>query len=138
MKSFKLNVKSWHGWLYNFGRDWDRLRPGESVDLCSYISGVFFHSLLVLFLGCTASLLMFGSVAAFANVFSWLFLGYILEPAAPVVVGIYATIATLATFLHYKQKYDEAIYNKPKSPPGFVKLTYKKFKEKTCAMIEFE
>jgi hypothetical protein len=138
MKSFKLNVKSWHGWLYNFGRDWDRLRPGESVDLCSYIRGVFFHSLLVLFLGGALSLMVFGSIAAFANVFSWLFLGYILEPAAVVVVGIYASIGALAAFLHYKQKRDEANYDKPKPPPGFVKLAYSKFKEKTCAMIEFE
>lgn len=140
-----INHKSWHMWLANFGVSdrWDRISTGDRVDICSYIRRVLFGVLKLAVLSAAIGFMTLWVLFSIGNIFGWLFLGYMLE--GPAIFFIIMSISLLSVFVIFytKNKVDEYqwkkrsryVESKPKKP-GFMSLAYRKFKDKTCFMLE--
>jgi len=148
MEAHKLSSTSWHLFLANFGlaNQWDKLEAGDRTDICSYIRRV----LLGLF---KLSLLVFGGIGivsfvgyTIGNLIGWLFLGYTLSEATGVFWTIIVIMTLIVTICVLLQKTKEKIsdiryknrHERKKQAPGFLVLAYRKFKSKTCFMVEVE
>lgn len=132
MKSYKLKKDSWHYWLASFG---DEYRVYRLDDICGYIRAVIHGAFLLLLMGIIISILGGTSAFALGNLFSWLFLGYELSGVtviySAVITGLIGAAIVIISIEHLKEKSD-------RNNPGFVRLAYRKFKDKTCSKVEFE
>lgn len=135
-----LSAKSWHFWLANFGNT-GRYYPEDTIDICSYIRSVVRGIFLLLAAIAVEIVILITTLYSLGNWFSVIFLdGYLISPVTILVTSLYSIIG----FATYKAKqYDRRLAegyfsNRPKKEPGFLKLTYRKFKNKTCFMVDFE
>lgn len=136
MKTFEFSKDSWH---YKIVDTWDsRLtRWTDNVDLCEYVRALIFAMILYGFICAMALTLVFANLYMIANTFSFLFLGYVLDPFT-VIVGITEIVmGSLVGFILWNEKRKLHEIENP-SKPGFIGLAYRGWKEKFCARIEFK
>lgn len=138
---FTLKKDSWHFWVANFMTK--RIRPewNEGNDICSY-TRAFFAGLFWLAM---AAVFGVGGVcwvgASLWSIFSYLFLnntelGFYAQLFLFVVGTLISFIAIIAAHVKIREYRDE--HPAKEKPPGFVKLAYRKFKDKTCFRLNFE
>lgn len=131
-----LRSNSWHFHLANFCAVND-IHPNDNVNICEYIRRVFRGILLVCFMGILVFAILFDTIYSIANVFSVMFLdGYEMQPVTYVTLFLYSMVGYMA----YKDHRENIARNRtePETPPGFLKLAYRKFKEKTCFIVSFK
>lgn len=134
MKPFKLKKDSWHFWLATFG-DKNRVDHRYGDDICHYIRSVLVGAFWATFALVAASLFTAWVGFSFGNLIGWLFFGYVLDLATVFFFMFAAFIGALvgwAAFMDWRREHCAD------REPGFVTLAYRKFKTKTCAMVEFE
>ena len=69
------------------------------------------------------------------NLFSWLFLGYQLSQLTIMVSALFAGLIGAAIIIGIIETSKNRVRT---TEPGFVRLAYRRFKEKTCSLVEFE
>ena len=139
MKTYTLKKDSWHYWLASFG---DELRMYSVYDICSYIRAMLvgsfqllFVTVVVLFVTVVVCLIGGAILYSIGNLFSWLFLGYQLSQLTLMFFALLAGLIGAGIIIAFI----EASKNRVKTTePGFVRLAYRRFKEKTCSLVEFE
>lgn len=147
MEYHDLQYSTWHMWLANFGvTRYDRLDPGDRVDICSYIRMVAMGALKLLILTLVGLVLVGWVLFSIGNMFAFLFMGYTLELPAFMFWFFGSLILIGIGFHHGKKKVSDLLYERriknwdgkarPKKKPGFLALAYRKFKDKTCFMME--
>lgn len=132
MKAYKLKKDSWHYWLASFG---DELRMYNVTDICAYIRAMLAGLMQLIFVSIIALILGGGTLITIVNLFGWLFLGQELYQITVIFTTVFIAVITLiviaAIIAFTKERTDN-------TEPGFVRLSYRKFKEKTCSLVEFE
>lgn len=135
MKQYVLKKDSWHFKIANF----DQGNARYCEDICEYIKAFFVGLSKIILLSSLATLLAGGFLYGFGNIIGWWLFGYTLHPSSvvPPIVLLFLLIF-VATM-----KLKEYLINRPVSSevdkePGFVRLAYHKFKDKTCARIVLE
>ena len=132
MKTYTLKKDSWHYWLASFG---DELRMYSVYDICSYIRAMLVGSFQLLFVAVVVCLIGGAVLFSIGNLFSWLFLGYQLSQLTLMFFALLAGLIGAGIIIAFI----EASKNRVKTTePGFVRLAYRRFKEKTCSLVEFE
>lgn len=145
MLTFTLKKDSWHYWVANFAER--RVRPeyDEGCDICSYTCA-FFGGLFWLTLVTTlTTMLSIWALVSLVDLGNWVIFGGYLPPYAQVfgivviVVPMFLGLIAFIAFLRHKaEEQREKYINAPRPPPGFVKLAYRKFKDKTCFKLKFQ
>lgn len=147
MKAFELSHDSWHMKLANFGKsEWSRIDEGDRIDFCSYSRRVMWGAILSAgaILGATAVVGWIGF--SIWNVIAWFIYGTaIMFPTGMFLIGTGTIVGIIAIF-GAKQYVSDKISDKiddikrqhriQNKQPGFFKLAYRKFKDKTCFMLE--
>lgn len=136
----KISKSSWHYKFYKKANIW-----GEPKDLCNYIRTVMFYclvnGLLLIGLALFLTSYLIGGYDTFMQVF------YHIKPTMPAFPAIFCSttgmligVALLAGFFTLKDSYDTKRWNeiqsKNKPAPGFFSLLWKRFKDKTCHLVE--
>lgn len=150
MKAFTLSVDSWHFKIVNFGEK--RISPAwGDTDICEYtrcfLKGLFWFCVAGMMIALGAAFVL-GSLA---NIFSAIFLGYILAPwsiAFIIIVGSFAAALGISWLVEWNRERVHERYAKLRElqsrgdyvepEPGFLTLVYRKFKDKTCVRIKLE
>lgn len=150
MKAFTLKENSWHFWLVNFGGKRIKASWGET-DICEYtrcfLKGLFWFIIASLAIGAISAYV----VASLVNLFATMFLGYILAPwtiSFLMIIGaiglawVAISVSEILS-LRREEQYRKIRELKDKGEwvppePGFLKLMYRKFKDKTCVRIKIE
>lgn len=151
MKEFTLNANAWHFRLANYGQtridDYD---VEYGMDICTYVRAVLRGLLSVLF-----------TVVITVGLTAWV--GYSIydiyqiiaggpkevSPGTAIFVAVIAAIIIAGTMAVLGVTVREATYRYrdysrdkqttcKENQPGFIKLAYRKFKDKTCFKIKFE
>ena len=138
--SHTLNSKSWHFWLANFGNT-GCYYPEDTIDICSYIRSVVRGIFLLLAAIAVGIVILITTLYSLGNWFSVIFLdGYLISPVTILVTSLYSIIgfATYKANQHDRRLAEGYFSNKSKKEPGFLKLAYRKFKNKTCFMVDFK
>lgn len=134
MKAFNLSKDSWHFYVANFGSK--RIWVEDGSDICEYTRAVFAGSFLVL-LSCACALLGVTWVGCSVyNLYDMMFGNGVLEIYTALLlfmVGMLTVFISIAVFMDWFNSRPE----KPEVEPGFVKLAYRKFKNKTCFRLDF-
>lgn len=146
MKSFNLKKDSWHFWLSKFMRErW--YYPGDQVDLCQYIRKVIMGVIILFFVSFTGLLFSWAYLYGGYALIACLFDSQCTEPPELSVLFITINIIALVILAAFgaciaKEKYDEYRYDHPlpevEKDPSFLQLAYRKFKDKTCVLINLE
>lgn len=137
---FTLKKDSWHYWIANYGEK--RVRPewDEGNDICSY-TRAFLKGLmwLVVSVGFVAAFTVW-VCASLWNLGEFFFYGAKLEIWTNFFLAMLTIFGLLMASLAIKIKYEQYRDSRPvvEKPPGFVKLAYRKFKDKTCFRLNFE
>lgn len=140
MKEFTLKKDSWHYKAAQFGGP----RVCSETDICEYVRAVIKGGTLFLFLACFGLWLGGSLLYALGNLFGFLFLDYELTRFATGVLlvagGILGFFATVLIGVAIKVKFQEwqDEQSAEDKEPGFVKLAYTKFKDKTCFKIHLK
>lgn len=143
MKSFTLNTNSWHFKLAEIAG----VSKRRHDDFCSYFRkvamGAFLFTLMIA--------LSVAETACVADFFAWIVAGVqsgFVEPRPGTVIffcelAIAAVLGLIYLFATWDEKRNERKWQQRCDPtfvapePGFVKLAYRKFKDKTCFQINF-
>lgn len=153
MKPFTINKNSWHYKLANnFGggvRSFnDDHHPERNTDFCSYFWKVFFGAFWFTII-CILGAFLTGCVADFgAWVGAMIVTGHLIQPGSgALVVVAFLVLVLIGCIVAGADKLKEvrrnAQYEAEKlglideSEPGFIKMTYRKFKDKTCVQLNF-
>lgn len=135
MKAFTLSNAAWHFRLANYGAK--RIWVEGGSDICEYTRAVFAGSFLLL-------------LAVIAGALAATWVGLSLFNLYEVAVGVAMLELHTALFLFMMGILGFFIgvamgvdwyHSRPEKPPvepGFVKLAYRKFKNKTCVRLEFK
>lgn len=131
MKSYKLKKSSWHYKIANFGGQ----RVFDSTNICDYSRSVLIGGISFLFVTTLVTLLLSITAYAISNIIGWLFFDYILGDIAKgfitvIIAGLAGMLPGLF-YIYFKEKVET-------TEPGFTRLAYRKFKEKTCSLVEFQ
>jgi hypothetical protein len=140
----KIKRKSWHYFLVNFGNQ--RVYAGQKTDFCTYFWYVVFglFHLIGLVLGIIIfTLLIAGS---FYDYYNWLMHNIPMHDVSIAVVIITFIIIASIAIGYCVFKYTDWKDSLKKSDdfevvvkePGFFTLAYRKWKEKTCILVEIE
>lgn len=132
----KLSRKSWHFWLANSCAENEIWSTG-AVNICEYTRRVLRGILLLIGLGFVSAVAIFVTLFGILNLFSVIFLdGYELQPVTYFVLILYSLLGYALLRAHQ----EEQARKNPKiaKEPGFLKLWYRKFKEKTCFIVSFD
>jgi hypothetical protein len=140
----KIKRKSWHYFLANFGNE--RVYSGQKTDFCTYFWYVVFglFHLIGLVLGIIIFTLLVAS--SFYDYYNWLMYDVKMHDVSIAVVlftfGLFVTIAILycvSKYCDWKDNLKNADdYEVVVKEPGFFTLAYRKWKEKTCILVEIE
>lgn len=131
-----LNSKSWHFWLANFCAEnniWDT----DTIDICKYTRRVVRGIFLLAVFGIIVAVFGFTTLYSIGNVFSVIFLdGYEMQPITWFMMILYSIVG----YCVFRDYQDTQKRKQPKiaKDPGFLTLAYRKFKEKTCFMVNFK
>lgn len=135
MKEYILSKNSWHYKLANFGMGYRQTRVETETDICSYIRAVLIGTFIFTFLTCIWAGL--GAWLAFSiyNIIGFFAWDMALSPYVAVMLiivgGVFGGAGAVAGGVALREKLDE-------KEPGFVRLAYQRFKNKTCAKIKLE
>ena len=132
MKTYTLKKDSWHYWLASFGDD---LRMYHVNDICAYIRAMIFGLFHLIFVTAIICLLGGGMLFSIGNLFGWLFLGYKLYEITVIFTTVFVAVITVLIIAVIVAFTKERTNN---TEPGFVRLAYRRVKEKTCSLVEFE
>ena len=132
MKTYMLKKDSWHYWLASFGDD---LRMYGVYDICGYIRAMLVGLFQLLFVTAVVCLIGGAILYSIGNLFSWLFLGYQLSQLTIMVSALLVGLIGAAVIISAIEASRNTVR---KTEPGFVRLAYRRFKEKTCSLVEFE
>lgn len=149
MKATTLKKKSWHFWLADKGHHNLKfiLSYKEKVDLCQYIRWVIFGAFLVTLASIGILILSMALLLVTYYDVEWIFNSMIaghfvsLEPLGIFMLSVWCVVLFLlsvALFQDYKQKHGGNERKPLISDDAFVKIAYRKFKDKTCSYVEFE
>ena len=137
MKAFVLDSNSWHFKLANFNER--RIWSDEETDICEYSRAVMAGALTLIFLIIGAILLAVWIGASLYNIYTfnaedaklevWTFIFISITSGLLFSLGIVAIKVWLE---------NRPVKDGPEEEPGFIKLAYRKVKDKTCARIEFK
>lgn len=149
--TFTLNPNSWHFWVANFTTR--RVWIEDGSDICSY-TRAFLTGLGWL------ALASFGVALGIAfvvvglwNTVDFLFYGAPLYPTTAMLwalVAVFGVVASGVAYTDYRErKIQEEIEREreeflrtgikpPEKQPGFIRLAFRKFKDKTCFRLEFK
>lgn len=138
-----IKRNSWHYKLANFGSD--RVWAGEKIDFCKYfrcvISGLFVFSITALVL-LTAGVWFIDTIV---ELFKFFMYGTKISEMAIAMLIVLGAVSIGMLFAVFKIKLEDYLYYKRKSTkryvetePGFFTLAYRKFKDKTCHLLEVE
>ena len=137
MKAFVLDSDSWHFKLANYGTR--RIWSDEPTDICEYTRAVFSGATTFVALGLFCIFIATWVGASLYNIFELVFLGSEqVYPWTGIFIGLVIALILGVSYGAFKAWREEQRMNEPEPEPGFVKLTYRKFKDKTCARIEFK
>jgi hypothetical protein len=141
MKSYTLNSKSWHFWLAS---EWGgRIYVEDGIDICSYIRRVISGFFKMIGAGIMAALFI-GLILAGEG--SFLYAAYqLLFGDVSLITESVGTLAAIAAALNVllligsvKAWIEGNDVSLSVPTPGFISLAAKKFKSKTCFMINFK
>lgn len=145
MKSVTFNRKSWHFWLATKVADYSE----ESEDFCAYVRSVLFGAAMIFLMASFVAFCLYAIGREFHSLYTCVIAGWFgiqavcsygdFEKAAlgvESVIGGFMLIAFLA--IKYVNWRDERKYKNRDKEPGFVKIAYRNFKEKTCKKVEFK
>jgi hypothetical protein len=141
MKSYTLKTNSWHFYLANWGGP--KIYADDQMDICSYIRrviGGLAKMILVMLLVATVVGVVVFAEGAFCYCAFLLITGVPalevvqLKAAGPAMIA--AIMNLLFLFAALANWYRNSNVQVP--TPGFVTLATKKFKSKTCFMVEFK
>lgn len=132
MKTYNMDKNSWHYRLVQY-----TLGGQGSMDICTYIRKVFLAFIASLIM---ISLIVISTVVVGIGLFgigAAIYMGDIsrINPASVL------DLAVVAVFLCIKlqQMVEDKQKNTPKTEStSFIRLAYKKFKSKTCFMVDFK
>lgn len=138
-----IKRNSWHYKLANFGRE--RVWPGEKIDFCRYfrcvVGGLFVFTITAL-VAFAAGVWFIDTIV---ELFRFFLYGIKMSDMAIAMTVIVLSIGVGALFAVCKIKYDDYQYLKRKSrkdyeepEPNFFTLAYRKFKDKTCHLLQVE
>lgn len=140
MKEFTLKKDSWHYKAAQFGGP----RVCSETDICEYVGAVIRGGMLFL-LCATLGLWLGGSILySLGNLFGFLFFDYELTMYSTAVLKvtgvILGSVAAVLVGIAAKVKFQEWQDEQPAEgkEPGFLKLAYTKFKDKTCFKIHLK
>jgi hypothetical protein len=138
MKAFTLNSDSWHFRLANYGER--RIWSDEETDICEYTRAVLKGALTMFALGLFIALMAFWVSASLYNIFELVFKdGVEFQPWTVIFLTLSFALMVTTGIVAFKEWYEKRPRkDEPEQEPGFVKLAYRKFKDKTCARIEFK
>lgn len=139
---FTLKKKSWHLWLANFGSK--RIGNYEmhcGTDICHYLRQMMWGTMTLLAAAFGVFMLTAWIGASAHNIYE-LIVGLETELwlgtfALGLLVSCFVLIIAYAYMLEKYKNY-RMNHPKPKKQPGIVKLSYRKFKDKTCFRINFK
>lgn len=151
MKSFTLNVESWH---YKLASNWGYDPDIRDRDICAYTRRVVLGIVVTGILIAMAGLFTFGvSILLVHMVLSpWFYFTAGLAFDELSILGYVITLAILATvaIVQGVEKYKEYRWNKRNErrklensedyvppEPGFLKIAYRAWKDKFCARLDF-
>ena len=137
MKEFELKKSSWHYKLVTVGSPEKVGELEYGVDLCKYIWMVIWAACMWVFMIWMGAGLCYGVGFSWYSVFNYFAFGEMIpEPAFIMLMlqgGFIALFGSLALYVWFKER---QVYSTRE--PGFVVLSYRKFKEKTCSRINFK
>jgi hypothetical protein len=134
MKAYNLSKESWHFRLANFGAR--RIYPEDGSDICEYIramvGGTFLLALSI------AGAILGASWVGFSvyNLYEIAIGAGVLEIYTALLLfllgalALFISVAVVVDWFHNRP-------DKPEVEPGFAKLAYRKFKNKTCFRLDF-
>lgn len=135
MKQYVLKKDSLHFKIASF----DNRFAEHCNDICDYIRtfSIGLAKIMILLVLVTGFIGYF--LYGIGNIIGVLLYGYELHPAAMVPPGVVLALVIVGSIAKLKEYLD----NRDRAPevhkePGFVKLAYRKFKDKTCARIVLE
>lgn len=165
MKQFEYSKKSWHFRLAHTYGDlrtethWEYDEDGNCIgcesyydgDLCTYIQQIVKGVVKIVVFGALSLIALAPMACALAYLAACISTGMWIEldkeADTPIIVGlalwaVITAVTLLGTSLYAHQRYREkhpkpekVIEQTPAKEPGFAKLAYAKFKDKTCARI---
>ena len=144
MMEFELNAKSWHFWLANFAHK--RVSVYGS-DICSYIRAVLMGLFWLTIYGTAAIFFVYGTGVTLYDGYYFFAEGIKVSLFAEVMIMLWTVIlglmfTLLFTFCmveHAIPAVQRACSSVSKTDnPSFIRLAYRKFKDKTCFQIKFK
>lgn len=146
---FELKRDSWHFRLANFASEDGNRRVYRDSDICSYTRALMlgaFWLVVALWFALLAGIWVGTTIY---NLYTFAVYGAALTPPAIVLIGLVLILGlSIACFVvnekHKERKYErqmEILRNGgsiPEPKPGFLRLAYRKFKDKTCFKLEFK
>ena len=139
MKELNFNKKSWHYFFYSIVDEKSENYNDYKTDLCSYIKGVVQGIFLVILFIVVGIALVGGSLWVIGTFFWSIFQTiYHLDFVYlnNLVMMIFATFLSLGVILFVLVTISEA--RQQKKFDKFVPAVYRKFKDKTCVMINLK
>jgi len=136
-----IKKNSWHYKLANFGSK--RVWEGDSLNFCEYFWSVMFGGIQLTII-LALIVLVFGIFGcSLYDIGLWIFEGYPLSPLGRAFLTVMSAFTLAFSIVFYvKYRYEYRLQNpyEPKEPkePGFFKLAYRKWKEKTCFIVKVE
>lgn len=137
MKSFVLDCNSWHFRLANFGNR--RIWSDEETDICEYTRAVMSGTFLLFgaALGTMLGILWVG--ASFYNIYTFFAEDAKIEAWTLILLMFSGGILLASGIILFREWWkSRPVKDGPEKEPGFIKLAYRKVKDKTCARIEFK
>jgi hypothetical protein len=144
MMEFELNAKSWHFWLANFSHK--RVSVYGS-DICSYIRAVLLGLFWFILFSTAGVLFVVGTGVALYDGYQFFTEGLKVSVIAELMIMLWSIIFVLIFTLLFTagvveyvipaaQRAAKSVSKSEK--PSFLRLAYRKFKDKTCFQIKFK
>lgn len=140
MMTFNIKKNSWHFWLQNFATSY-KYTGSCDTDICTYTRRVMWGAFKLL----VVSILVAFAAYCVGDFFYWIYsmivggtflsqtLGaFITTVVLSIAVLGLGTIGAVLTVERVKEIHYERTKDAPPKQPSFLKLAYRKFKEKTC------
>jgi hypothetical protein len=144
MMEFELNTNSWHFWLANFAHK--RVSTYGS-DICSYTRAVLLGLFWLVIYGSATIFFVVGTGVALYDGYQFFMEGIKVSLLAEVMIMLWGIVFCLmATLLFTYGIVEHAIPAVQRAcssvatpnKPSFLRLAYRKFKDKTCFQIKFK
>jgi hypothetical protein len=141
---FELNAKSWHFWLANFAHK--RVSTYGS-DICSYTRAVLLGLFWFILFGTAGVLFVAGTGVTLYEGYQFFAEGIKVSLVSELMIMVWAILFTLMFTLLFTvgvveyvipaaQRAARSVSKTEK--PSFLRLAYRKFKDKTCFQIKFK